>query len=165
MEKSQGDVGFLFFSLVVVARVYEKNVRIEYTMNNKFQANVGYIKNKMIKTQSQYNLNRQIANANEKVLTFSQPDMTWASQELANAEDELAILKYKGKNVISKRVVNIHTRANAALKDLRNLEKLEIKYTQLKKTIENKRKNVEVKLKNSKKEYEQLMIEEKNHVL
>jgi len=119
----------------------------------------------MIKTQSQYNLNRQIANANEKVLTFSQPDMTWASQELANAEDELAILKYKGKNVISKRVVNIHTRANAALKDLRNLEKLEIKYTQLKKTIENKRKNVEVKLKNSKKEYEQLMIEEKNHVL
>jgi hypothetical protein len=24
MEKSQGDVGFLFFSLVVVARVYEK---------------------------------------------------------------------------------------------------------------------------------------------
>ncbi len=134
-------------------------------MNNKFQANVGYIKNKMIKTQSQYNLNRQIANANEKVLTFSQPDMTWASQELANAEDELAILKYKGKNVISKRVVNIHTRANAALKDLRNLEKLEIKYTQLKKTIENKRKNVEVKLKNSKKEYEQLMIEEKNHVL
>lgn len=135
-------------------------------MNNKFKANVEYIKIKMKKTQSQYNLNKQIENAKREVLTFAQPDMNWADQELTKAEAALANAKAKGKNVINKRVVNIHTRANAALKDLKNLEKLESDYTQLKKNIENKRKNVEVKLKNSKKEYEQLMYstDHNNHV-